>query len=138
MICTVGQALLNLYQNAGMGRDDAGSAVSMTLIFAAAHPAMAYLQTGPHSPTGLVLPRERRREVADLLVASRVPLVEDLALAGLAWAPGPPPLAALVPSHPTAVVGSLSKLLWGGLRLGFVRAGSPVKPNSTATNVVTA
>ena len=36
LICTVGQALLNLYQNAGMGRDDAGSAVSMTLIFAAA------------------------------------------------------------------------------------------------------
>ena len=31
LICTVGQALLNLYQNAGMGRDDAGSAVSMTL-----------------------------------------------------------------------------------------------------------
>ena len=92
----------------------------------AAHPAMAYLQTGPHSPTGLVLPRERRREVADLLVASRVPLVEDLALDGLAWAPGPPPLAALVPSHPTAVVGSLSKLLWGGLRLGFVRASEPV------------
>ena len=36
LICTVGQALLNLYQNAGMGRDDAGSAVSMTQIFAAA------------------------------------------------------------------------------------------------------
>ena len=36
LICTVGQALLNLYQNAGMGRDAAGSAVSMTLIFAAA------------------------------------------------------------------------------------------------------
>ena len=36
LICTVGQALLNLYQNAGLGRDDAGSAVSMTLIFAAA------------------------------------------------------------------------------------------------------
>ena len=36
LICTIGQALLNLYRNAGMGRDDAGSAVSMTLIFAAA------------------------------------------------------------------------------------------------------
>jgi DNA-binding transcriptional MocR family regulator len=91
-----------------------------------AHPAMAYLQTGPHSPTGLVLSGARRRDLAELLVASRVPLVEDLALVGLAWTPGPPPLAALVPDHPTAVVGSLSKLLWGGLRLGFVRASEPV------------
>jgi len=90
------------------------------------HPAMAYLQTGPHSPTGRVLPAGRRRDLAELLMASRVPLVEDLALVGLAWTPGPPPLAALAPDHPTAVVGSLSKLLWGGLRLGFVRASDPV------------
>lgn len=36
LICTIGQGLLNLYQNAGLTKDDAGSAVSMTLIFAAA------------------------------------------------------------------------------------------------------
>lgn len=36
LICTLGQGLLNLYQNAGLSMDDAGCAVSMTLIFAAA------------------------------------------------------------------------------------------------------
>lgn len=36
LICTIGQGLLNLYQSAGLSKDDAGSAVSMTLIFAAA------------------------------------------------------------------------------------------------------
>ena len=92
----------------------------------AAHPAMVYLQTGPHSPTGRVLPTARRRALAERLAVSRVPVVEDLALTGLAWTPGPSPLAALLPDHPTAVVGSLSKLLWGGLRLGFVRAPEPV------------
>ena len=36
LICTVGQGLLNLYKKAGLTAEDAGSAVSMTLIFAAA------------------------------------------------------------------------------------------------------
>lgn len=36
LICTAGQGLLNLYKAAGLTADDAGSAVSMTLIFAAA------------------------------------------------------------------------------------------------------
>ena len=36
LISTVGQGLLNLYKKAGLTAEDAGSAVSMTLIFAAA------------------------------------------------------------------------------------------------------
>ena len=36
LICTVGQGLLNLYKKAGLTAEDAGSAVSMTLMFAAA------------------------------------------------------------------------------------------------------
>jgi DNA-binding transcriptional MocR family regulator len=55
-----------------------------------------------------------------------VPLVEDLALAGLAWTRTPPPVAAHVPSESVAVIGSLSKLFWGGLRVGFVRAPEAV------------
>ena len=34
LICTVGQGLLNLYKKAGLTEEDAGSAVSMTIIFA--------------------------------------------------------------------------------------------------------
>ncbi len=36
LICTLGQGLLNFYQWMGLSEDDAGTAVSMTLIFAAA------------------------------------------------------------------------------------------------------
>ena len=35
-ICVIGQALLNLYQNLGLDQDQAGTAVSVTLVLAAA------------------------------------------------------------------------------------------------------
>jgi DNA-binding transcriptional MocR family regulator len=92
----------------------------------AGRPALAYLQSTLHSPTGVTLAEGRRASIAALLADARVPLVEDIALAGLAWSPSPPPIAAYAPDQPIAVVGSLSKLLWGGLRLGFVRAPEPV------------
>ncbi len=89
-------------------------------------PALVYLQSALHSPTGVALSPGRRREVARLLVEARVPLVEDIALAGLAWETVAPPIAAQATTHPIAVVGSLSKLFWSGLRVGFVRAPVPV------------
>lgn len=36
LICTLGQGLLNFYQGMGLSEEQAGTAVSMTLIFAAA------------------------------------------------------------------------------------------------------
>lgn len=90
------------------------------------HPVLAYLQPTLHSPTGSVLAEARRRQIAELLADARVPLVEDHALAGLLWGEAPPPIAAYAPDHPVAVVGSLSKMFWGGLRVGFVRATEPV------------
>ena len=92
----------------------------------AARPALVFLQPTVQSPTGSVLTANRRRRVAELVRRYRVPLVEDLALADLSWAPAPPPVAALCPEASVAVVGSLSKVLWGGLRLGFVRAPEPL------------
>jgi len=92
------------------------------------HPALVYLQSTVHSPTGSVLSESRRRRIAEIVRESRVPLVEDLALADLAWdVPNPPaPIAAYCPDASVAVIGSLSKLFWGGLRIGFVRAPEPI------------
>ena len=85
-------------------------------------PAALYLQSTLHSPTGTILGAGRRREIGAMVASSRVPLIEDLALADLAWRNAPPPIAAAIPEASVAVVGSLSKLLWGGFRVGFVRA----------------
>ncbi len=92
----------------------------------ASRPALVYLQSTLHSPTGVILAADRREELAAILTASRVPLVEDMALADLAWDRCPPPIAAFCPHASTVVVGSLGKLFWGGLRVGWARANEAI------------
>lgn len=52
-----------------------------------------------------------------------IPLIEDLALREL-WfhEPPPPPIASFAPEAPILTVGTMSKVFWGGLRVGWVRA----------------
>jgi DNA-binding transcriptional MocR family regulator len=38
----------------------------------------------------------------------------------------PPPLAAYAPDQPVLTIGSLSKILWPGLRVGWIRAPEPI------------
>ena len=89
-------------------------------------PALVYLIPTHQNPVGSVLSAEARDAVAAL--ARRHPDVtfaDDLTLAELPLSDGaaPPPLAALAPDAPNIVtVGSLSKLYWGGLRVGWARA----------------
>src|SRR5690349_15029866 len=99
-------------------------------------PAMVYLIPTHHNPTGLVMPAGDRRRVARLAAEHPGTLfVDDMTLAELplgdealgdgALGDGapPPPLAALGPRQANLVsVGSLSKLYWGGLRTGWIRA----------------
>jgi DNA-binding transcriptional MocR family regulator len=87
-------------------------------------PAMAYLIAWCHNPTGRSLPAAERERIVEAALAARVPLVVDDVLAELTFAAGPStPLAALAPDADEVItVGSLSKLVWGGLRIGWVRA----------------
>jgi DNA-binding transcriptional MocR family regulator len=91
-------------------------------------PAMVYLIPTHHNPTGLVMPAGDRRRVARFAAAHPDTLfVDDMTLAELPLGddPLPPPLAALDPGQPNLVsIGSLSKIYWGGLRTGWIRAGA--------------
>ncbi|MEV6276839.1 PLP-dependent aminotransferase family protein [Nocardia sp. NPDC051832] len=85
-------------------------------------PKLAYVTPTFHNPTGTVLSALVRRRLAEAAEAAGVPLVVDEVLADLAF-PGeltPPPVAADVDSVLT--ISSLSKNLWGGLRVGWIRA----------------
>jgi len=91
-------------------------------------PAMVYLIPTHHNPTGLVMPAGHRRRVARLAAAHPDTLfVDDMTLTELPLGDTPPPapLAALAPRQPNLVsVGSLSKVYWGGLRTGWIRASA--------------
>lgn len=91
-------------------------------------PALAYLVPTHHNPTGTVVPALVRPRLVEAAEEAGVPLVEDEALANLPLtdAPTPPPLALHSPDGGVISVGSLSKLVWGGLRIGWIRAQAPV------------
>jgi len=90
-------------------------------------PRLIYLVPSFHNPTGALMPEAQRRAVARLAADTATPVVEDLTLADLDLdAAPPPPIAAAVPGAPVLTIGSLSKLVWAGLRIGWVRAEAPV------------
>lgn len=95
----------------------------------ARRPALAYLIATFHNPTGHALSTSECQAIVSAAVANRVPLVVDDVTADLDFA-GPParPLtASYAPDADEVItVGSLSKLVWGGLRVGWVRAPSPL------------
>lgn len=85
-----------------------------------------YLMPTFHNPTGAVMSEAARRELARLGRASQVPVIEDTTLSELALgSEPPPPLAAYGHDAPIVSVGSLSKLFWAGLRVGWIRASGP-------------
>lgn len=85
---------------------------------------VAVLMPTGHNPTGLVMPGVRRQGFAAVADAGRVTIIEDLTLADLLLSGGAPPLPLAALSPAVVTVGSVSKLLWGGLRVGWIRAGS--------------
>jgi DNA-binding transcriptional MocR family regulator len=89
-------------------------------------PALAYVIPAFHNPTGSVLPPLAGRALAQDAAAAGVPLIDDEVLCDLGFpgVPAPPPLASYVDG--VISVGSFSKIVWGGLRVGWVRAPEPL------------
>ncbi len=83
---------------------------------------LVYIVPTFQNPTGSVMPEGRRRELARLAGEHGFQIVEDLTPDLTLGTDSPPPIAAYDPGDRVITVGSLSKLAWGGLRVGWVRA----------------
>jgi DNA-binding transcriptional MocR family regulator len=70
------------------------------------------------------MPETRRRDVARLAEELHVPVLEDNTLGDIVLSAAPPPPIGAFTSEGTVLsVGSMSKLFWAGLRVGWIRAG---------------
>lgn len=87
---------------------------------------LAYVVPTFHNPTGTVLPEARRRELVRIAAETGIQVVEDLTPDASLGVGVPPPLAAFDPEGDRVItIGSLSKLAWAGLRIGWIRASRP-------------
>ncbi|MGD9484335.1 PLP-dependent aminotransferase family protein [Streptomyces sp. TRM70308] len=104
----------------------------------AAAPRMAYVVADFHNPTGALADDTQRRDLVAAARAAGTTLVVDETMADLALeeatAAAPPrPVAAFDPGGATVItIGSASKAVWAGLRIGWVRATPDVIRNLTA------
>jgi DNA-binding transcriptional MocR family regulator len=90
-------------------------------------PHLVYVTPTHQNPTGVVMPEAARRDIARLSEEFAIPVAEDCSLADLEIdAKAPKPITAYAPNGNVLSIGSLSKLYWAGLRIGWVRASAGV------------
>lgn len=91
-----------------------------------ARPHVAYLIPDFHNPTGATLPDDERSRVVTTARNVGTHLIVDETTTELdidrGWSPAP--MAASGPNVIT--VGSMSKIAWGGMRVGWIRAERPL------------
>jgi 2-aminoadipate transaminase len=84
-----------------------------------------FLYTIPdfHNPTGATMPLERRRELIELCSERRILIVEDAAYTEIYFGDSPPQsIYSLAGGHGVLRLGSYSKVIATGLRVGWVQA----------------
>jgi DNA-binding transcriptional MocR family regulator len=86
-------------------------------------PRLVHVTPTHQNPTGAVMPASGRRAIAQLAREFGIVVVEDGTLADttIDGPPPPPPLAVHAPDEAVLTIGSMSKLYWAGLRVGWLR-----------------
>jgi DNA-binding transcriptional MocR family regulator len=88
-------------------------------------PRSAYLMPDFHNPTGMLMTDPERERLAAALRRARTLAVVDETMAETAIDDAPMPLPFGAHAPDTVTLGSASKVYWGGLRIGWIRAPQP-------------
>lgn len=102
-------------------------------------PRLVYLVPTFQHPTGTVMPDSIRRAIVEAARRTKAIVVDDRALADLRLVEGtsPPPLAAYDESEDTVLsVGTMSKVFWAGLRVGWIRGSESIIKDLAAQKAV--
>ncbi|GHO50782.1 PLP-dependent aminotransferase family protein [Ktedonospora formicarum] len=92
-----------------------------------ASPRLLIVSPTFQNPTGMMMPLSVRQAIANLSMEAKLPVLEDLTFADvLLEKEGLPPIAAFDTRATVLSIGSLNKLFWSGLRVGWVRGPQPV------------
>jgi GntR family transcriptional regulator of abcA and norABC len=99
----------------------------LTAVKKEAGKSIVYTIPSFHNPTGALMDLPRRKAILDVCDKERLPLIEDDVYHDL-WidAPPPPSLKSMDHSGNVLYIGSLSKTLSPGLRIGWVVGARPV------------
>jgi DNA-binding transcriptional MocR family regulator len=105
--------------------DDREETVGLVQAIRHSNPVMAYVIPDFQNPTGRTMSRVSRARVLDAAARQGTVVVADETTAELSIdRPGRfPPMAA---DGPAVLIGSVGKTVWGGLRVGWIRAERPL------------
>ncbi len=105
------------YPEAGWDMDGIRSAARQTAASA------AYLLPDFNNPTGLLMGAQDRVELAAIARETRMTVIVDESMVEQQLdGEAPPPAAAFARGAEIVTIGSASKVFWGGLRVGWIRA----------------
>lgn len=105
---------------------DGPDVTEMERLVRALRPRVVYLLPIAHNPTGSVISVEKARAVARLLDETGTTLIEDGSPSDLVLTERiPPSVGTFMTDADWMAIGSLSKLFWGGLRVGWIRTRRP-------------
>lgn len=90
-------------------------------------PRFIYAISTYQNPTGFIMPRERREQMIELAAKYEVPIVEDNCYADVHYEGNIEPAIFTLDDNPNHIyLGSLSKILAPGFRLGYIYARPPM------------
>lgn len=95
---------------------------ALSSAIAATRPGAVYLIPSIHAPTGSRSDPDRLVHLARVLDEAGVPTIVDETYTHLDYGGRPTSLTSFLEATPAITIGSLSKVMWSGLRLGWLHA----------------